>query len=210
MNHPISEQMNTDQNLRVVTEHAKAVGMLCMYWSTLEYSMGLVIEKLLEADASSSAIMLSTSRDISQKCEIARRLVHHRVRDDARNEWRHYFIGVLDVVQNILSPKRNRYVHDDWNQVEDQIIQYNRTIKLYKPEARAEKQLLFCVETASKPEEIWKLTDNVIKTFVCLTLMSENLRISSKFGLELTIPQPAIEVCKLNPQWKRLDGSEEN
>ena len=210
MNHPISEQMDADDSLYAVTEHAKAVGMLCMYWSTLEYVVGIAVEKLLDTDVETAAVMLSTSRDISQKCEILRRLAHHRIKDEALKEWRHYYLGIFDVIQNVLAARRNRYVHDDWNQVEDRIIQYNRTIKLNRPEAGADKRLVFSVESHSKPEDIWALTEIIIKTFVCLTLMSEQLRIFWKFGVALTIPQQAIEVCKLNPQWKRLDGSEEN
>ena len=89
-----SKKMITPQDY---LEHAQAIGGLCYQWSILERALVLLIEFLSGLDDKSIACLLSTSRDTSQRCEIASRLAVLKI---PHGPWRDCLLNTMSVIQN--------------------------------------------------------------------------------------------------------------
>lgn len=101
----MQNDLNDDDATRVISEHAEAVGLLCIYTATLDGTIVNFIEKLLESDDKTTACMVGSMPDMSQRAETAKRLAIHK---GPTQSWKDCAVGLLNLAQNGVGPKRNR------------------------------------------------------------------------------------------------------
>jgi hypothetical protein len=167
---PSDGDLTHEQQLDMLNEHARAVGMLCMYWSFLDRTISFVIERLLDQDEKTVACILTSANDTSQKCEMARRLAFLKADGPDWQEWRECMVGLLDHVQNDRA-----FVGPD-------MLQFDRRAKIGKSQSFQPAKLVHISERRSKPSEIGALWQHVCSVFIAMGLMSDIYRIGRKLG----------------------------
>jgi hypothetical protein len=202
MKHPFSQAFETSPELAVIAEHANAVGVLCMYWSVLEVTVSDLIRELSSSDETTTAAMLSSARDIGQRCEVAKRLAYIKQPSKKWAEWTRHLIGILDLIQNVLAPKRNRYVHDDWGLLDGKMSQFDRRLKILKPQSRMADCVITVTPRTSLPYDIWHLGVTVMTCIATLREMSETLHLHRQSRRTPKLHGPIVQLCELNPQWR--------
>lgn len=193
----MSEPTEIDRHTQIMMEHAEAVGSLCMFWAQLDLTLIVLIERLSELDEVTTACFTSTARDTSQRCEIARRLAFLKAPNDV---WRDCLIGILSRIQNDLASKRNRYIHDDWEIKNDELIQFERRVKIQKPQAKEALKLFHLTPRTARPGEINDLTSLVIELLVHVIFLGQDFVTWRKTGKQPVPNEKALLLSKSNPQ----------
>lgn len=111
----------------------------------------MMIEALSGCDEKTLACLLSTSRDTSQRCEIANKLLILKVDAGA---WRDCACDTFRLIQNKFCERRNHYVHDEWEFFQDDILRTNRTVKIVKTQSRTPQTLSYYSSIVTQTKEI--------------------------------------------------------
>jgi hypothetical protein len=170
----------------VMEEHAIALGLLCIYWATLDNAVAELLNNYLNSAPIGAAVV---APDISTRCEQVRKLAHV---SGPSGEWRECLLHILNMIQGEMAEARNRYVHDDWNISEAGMVRIDRRPKLKKPQAREAVQLITQTETVVPSEWIYQLTNRVVDTMVAIAFMTIDIRRWRKEGLTLAPPPQAL------------------
>ena len=150
-------------------EHALALGMLCIYWASLDRALDLVLERYLDADEKTVACITTSASDVSARCEMLKRLAYLKGPD---GEWRDCLVRLLNRVQGELAAERNRYVHDDWDLSAEGMIRIDRRAKVIKPQSRQPAQLVHVFKRVAPVALVEDLTQRIVDMMVALSLMS--------------------------------------
>jgi hypothetical protein len=189
----MSDDLQDQSEMAVVLQHAEAIGMLCIYMATLDHVITIFMERLLEIDETSAACVAASASDLSQRCEIVRRLVFLKAPSD---DWRECVTGLINVIQNEVAPRRNRFVHDDWAVRENEMVRHDRRIKIQRPQSHQPAQLIHLTKNVAPVSEITEITGVVVNLMVHLTMLTIGYRAWRKTGTQPELPQQAIDLSK--------------
>ena len=170
-------------------EHACAIGTICIQWALLDRTLDLLIEKIIGLDEPVTACLLSTSRDTSQKCEIAFRLSVQMVPDCA---WRECLFETIKIIQNKFCQKRNRFVHDELEFSETAINQFSRRVSTTKLQAGESLKLIFETSTEVKTADLDLFIADVTLVIFGLAIMGSQLSNSHISITSLVPPNPLM------------------
>lgn len=120
-------------------ELATELGFICIYWGWIEDSLDTFITELAELEHDQIAQALTGNVDVRQKIHMAKALSF--LRQDASGEWYKHAIKTLNVIDNDLRPKRNRYIHAAWYRPRKRIYLHKKIVKISKPQAFMPEEL---------------------------------------------------------------------
>lgn len=94
-----------------LTEFALGVGVLCQNWASIEHRCEMLfvhVAKLPDTAASYAMVRCITFRDLlsALKVGVVSTFTDHLCIDE--------IVETVDYIDNVLRPRRNRYVHDLW------------------------------------------------------------------------------------------------
>lgn len=115
------------------SEHAHAIGHLCIQWSFLENSLGLMLAILagLKDPQTRPAIIHNTNmRDKVQMLKSVGFLVRHN------DDWYERLRSVLIKIDDDLRNDRNRMIHDQWTSDREDVVRVTQMAKIIKEQAR--------------------------------------------------------------------------
>jgi len=190
----------------VIEEHALALGLLCIYWASLDNALANLLNTYLGSDDVGAAV---TAPDTSTRCEQIRKLAHVTGPD---GEWRDCLLRILRMIQKELAETRNRYIHDGWTISEAGMVRIDRRPKLQKPQARQPVQLVTESASVVPAEWVQLLTQRVIDTMVAIAFMAIDVRRwrdgesslkPTPLALDLSTCKPLVEIRPPAPtRWK--------
>ena len=184
-----------DFNWPVISTHAKAIGLLCIYTATLDNAIVRLIGRMLEVDEKTTACVTASAPDISHRCEMAKRLVHIKA---PNQQWRVCVTGLLNLTQEVIGPKRNRYVHDDWYVTGDDMVRLDTRVRVQKPGSFKEAELVHVTKSTQDVAEINDLTMKASGAALHLELQGANYENWRAGKLLQALPERAIQLSK----WK--------
>lgn len=169
--------------------------MLTIYCASLENALTSVIQRLLSADETTAKCIGTSVDKLAGRAALVQRLVL-RPGESPNENWRECMLCLCDQIANVVGPKRNRLVHDDWNISEQAIERHNPAIRIGKPSEREAKALLTYDAAPSHAPEIWHLTSTVIDIAFYLTTASIRYDIWKRTGRYRALPERAIRVSR--------------
>lgn len=178
-------------------DYASAVGLLVIYWATLENCLIDVTQSLLDCDDESAHSITSTIDKAVGRAMLIKRLCHRK--SSPSDEWRDCLSGFCDRIANDLSPLRNRFVHDEWFPTVRGIIKRDRKLKIQKAASRQPSSLVFSATQEVDITEIYVLTDAIVKTMVYMQFLGSDYRRWKHEGRVPHIPEQAIRLSKRFP-----------
>jgi hypothetical protein len=169
--------MSSKPSKKVITsqdylDHAESIGGLCYQWSILDRTLELLIQYLSGLDEKTTACLLSTSRDTSQRCEIASRLAVLKV---SNCPWRDCLLNALSVIQNKMCEKRNRTIHDEWEFSETRILRVTRAVKM-PMDSEQVRQLVYETKTPVEIGELDALIEDTTIALMGIVIMAAQVR----------------------------------
>jgi len=141
-----------------LTEHARAIGYVCIDWAWLELAVDAFVAQLMGLPIGSIEHRVSSaSTDFRAKLEILKALAHEK---QLSADWFVEVEKVVNAIDNDIRPLRNRVVHDLWHAGKDgsPTRAFSRN-KLARPQSHAPLELStfeICPMTSDQVEEISK------------------------------------------------------
>jgi hypothetical protein len=134
--------------------YALAVGALCNSWSKLEsYTRTLfLLVSGMPPDRHSYAIVHCLP--FNDQLTAIKVAFVGRARDPRLTETA---IAAINYIDNILGPRRNRYVHDLWqyDDYEQVAERFDRTVRIARPQSRKPLEVTALKITQEKLDDIW-------------------------------------------------------
>jgi hypothetical protein len=184
-----------DPDLKLLGDYAEAVGILTVYWASLENALTSVIERLLRCDPTTARCIGASVEKAAGRAMLIQRLVL-RPGESPADEWRDCMLGMCDQIANVLGPKRNRLIHDDWGISEDAVQRHNPGIRIGKAGERESKTLLTYEAAPSHVQDIWVLTGKVIDVAFHIVMVSWRYHQWKNGGPYAPLHERAILVSK--------------
>jgi hypothetical protein len=179
--------------------HALALGQLCMSWAVLDSYMDKILGHLLSVEDAKVSAITTSAGDISQRCEIIKRLV---VIENPGTAWRDWLIALVNRVSGELAPTRNRYIHDSWHIHDLKLIRVEKRGKVGKSQSRADVQFTYDTEHVTDPIEVEKLRLRVNLVFAMLAFAEMDLRVWRHNGGSLEPHPQYIAASKPNARYR--------
>ena len=154
-----------------LASHATEIGFLCIFWSRLELETSLLLFQLMQPVGDYEATITITNMDFREKIAAILALGFHKRPDDA---WFASLKQKLNDVDNDLRPARNRFVHDHWLQVGDEVIKFTMKTGVYYEQARTLALKLYEIQTLS-PAKILILSIKVLSASGALMSLRQQL-----------------------------------
>lgn len=173
-----------DAEWSIIDQHARAVGLLCIYMASLDSVVVRLIEHLSHADKNATACVVGSSPDISQRCEIAKRLAVLRA---AGTSWERCVTGILNLISEALAPRRNRYVHDEWYVVENVMVRNDRRPRVKKVKSFETPRLVSERPRVAALTDVHAVTSKAVDAMIHLTMLGLAYK-SSREGKSLGEP----------------------
>lgn len=170
------------QETQRLLAHHMSLGELCMTWAALDHMVDALFAPLLQCSKGQVASVVTNVENLSSRCEILKRLIHLEAPSD---QWREWFVALLDRVSNELAPLRNRYIHDYWDVKITGITRLDKRAKIGKPQSREAPILTFNTKHVTDPQEVAKLNQRCVAVLVGLSVAGQNLAIWRKTGRPL-------------------------
>jgi hypothetical protein len=128
-----------------------------MRWAFLEAMLDELVLSLLSVDTGDIGA-LTSNMEFHEKIKVVLALGFKKRLDD---DWFKQLKTLLDHIENVIGPQRNRYVHDLWTSdgVRVKKLEFRTAIK--KPQSRKPLELKTKHETSVKPEEIWAAAEAI-------------------------------------------------
>lgn len=99
-----------------IEDRAVQIGHMCVAWSSLELDLTILLSELTKfPDAPSKNILLG-SLELKSKIGATKALGFSRKPND---EWFHELEALLNEIDNVIRPERNRMIHDFWMHIPD-------------------------------------------------------------------------------------------
>ncbi len=118
--HPDADQFNT------------AVGIICRRWGAMENAIDITLSVLMQTPSRNITSAITSNCDIRTKLRILMVAGYeHKLSD----KWFKQFKELLDTIDNELRPERNRIIHDVWITDDEEILRWQRSTKVVKPQA---------------------------------------------------------------------------
>jgi hypothetical protein len=137
--------------MTALDDHAKAIGYVCVSWTELERILEGVATHLLGLKiASDEARCVFANVDFRSLVEIVKALSALKPVSEA---WFEAMERLLNSVDNVLRPRRNRVVHDWWHVHEDGVISRMHVRTKLKKDQSFKVKRLTTAEIADVPKE---------------------------------------------------------
>lgn len=153
-------------------EHLSAIGALCMSWSLMEAMLGELVRVLLNLELGQESESVSGNIDCRDQVQIALAVGFLKKIDD---KWFEELKIVLDLIDNDLRNKRNRYVHDLWTfdvtTYVVQKVQWKTVIK--RPQARKALELTTLHKTDVSVDDVWSASNAISDAAGRLALLAQ-------------------------------------
>lgn len=173
-------------------DHTEAIGELCCQWAFMDRILVVFIQIMANVEEKTISCLLSTSRDTSQRCEIATRLA---ILKAPNGPWRDCLLNSLSVIQNKMCDIRNRTVHDEWHFYETEILRVNRSVKALKNSKKV-KELIYETTTPFDLKETKKFIEDIKIVMMGLGVMSSGFQGGTDAMKLLKPPQPLLLLYK--------------
>jgi hypothetical protein len=196
-----------DFELGLISEYAEAVGLLTIYWATLENSLVHAIQNLLQTDDMTAACIGASADKAATRAQLIQRLVL-RPGESPSDQWRDVMLGLCDQVSNSLAKRRNRLIHDDWELDSDVINRRDPTIRIRQPAAGEAKALVKNPAAPSHIPEIRELTELVIDVMLHMSFMTLRYGSWKKTGQLPEIPEQAVRASKGMPRLRHQQDAQ--
>ncbi len=181
-----------DQEYNLIREYAEALGLLVIYWASLENTLSFCLQKLASVDEWTSDCIATSIGKAEGRAGLIQRFAL-RPGHSPSDEWRDCVIGMCIQITN-LSEKRNRLVHDDWFAQEDVITRQNNAIKIRKLGAGETKSILKSVPVPSHVGEIADLTQRTALIMLHMPFLCTSYERWKHKGRPVTVPPQAIQL----------------
>ena len=175
--------------------YATAIGALCLKWSELESDLRMLFVTATRMPTDGRASFgIAASLDLRDSLAAIKIVLVDRGPMDGATE---IAIGVIDFIDNVLRPRRNRLIHDSWTFRRDEETQaliverIDWTPKIRKDQAFAARTWKHLAFTEEAIDELW----NFIA--VCQEMARETYRIQ---GLLTGDPAAKEELLRSPPQ----------
>lgn len=123
-----------------------ALGRLCATWAILDREINALLSAILKITDAQAACIATEMNDAAPRCRLLKTLSHTI---PAPKEWKTALSDLTNVIMNDLSPSRNRYIHDQFGMSDENIVKFDRRVKLVKPQSFSEITLQF-----DQPEDV--------------------------------------------------------
>lgn len=134
--------------------YATEIGYFCIYWATIENQIDGLLSELTSSLKDDVAVIILANMDFRSKISSVMTLGFNRKPDE---KWFSDLKSVLDTIDNEIRTERNRYVHDYWVAIGDDIYKFQRQAKVYREQSR-KYAVKYGHVSQPKPYEIRTLT----------------------------------------------------
>jgi hypothetical protein len=169
------------------SDHAKALGELCIAYSALDWTLTLLYVPLLQCSEAQAVCI--ADENISRRCASAKKLLH--LEDDLPQDWLDWAVALLGRADGELGGLRNRLIHDSYHINETRTVRIDRRAKMAKPQSRKKTAITYNTEHAAPLTEIERVDRCVGTVSWALLAATQNLAAWRLTG------QPPV----LDPQW---------
>jgi hypothetical protein len=140
-----------------LSRHISALGHICVEWASLEGTVDIVLACLIPLPMDDAARCITANADIRDKIQMIKGLAIAR-----HVSWAEDLTSVIDLVDNVLRPQRNRYIHDSWISLKKgNPRQFQRAMKIKRPQARQPLQLTTVHVSERTLGEMWRLIERI-------------------------------------------------
>ena len=161
--------------------HARALGVLCITWATLDRHLTDLLADMVPCTRKAAAC-LAMADNVAPRCETIKKLAYEKGFQD---EWCETLGAGLDNILN-LARSRNRFVHDYWAVQEGQLERLDKRALVKSKGAKLGKELVFETWHKHLPEEVSDLSVKVAQAIVFIQVA--RLDAQSEHGVPLQEP----------------------
>lgn len=159
-------------------KHFAAIGKLCASWALLDRELNRLLAVMLNCDAKQIAAIATQVDNVAARCRLIRHLIYTI---PGQKWWRDDFEKVLTIIEQKISAKRNRYVHDSWTVDDEKMwVKTDRRSKLETVQKINSKILTFDDKQKVARDEIGQLNHNVIVAMICIHDIIDDIGCYSK------------------------------
>lgn len=139
-------------------DHATAIGYLCFEVAHLENTMRYFFNTLVGCSQEEARIIFdATGNSIASKCDLIINISRLKKPDD---EWFNAVEAVLNHVKTVIAPKRNRFIHDQWFNVDEGIpIKVDHRVGVKKKGAHQPREMLPPMRQEVDLQTIWDIVN---------------------------------------------------
>ena len=105
---------------------ALIIGHICIQWSRIEDVLDFAIGRLAYLEEGSITYAITSNLDIRNKIQTLKALAFARRTSD---DWFKELSSLLDGIDNVLRPERNKYVHSHWKLPDGKLTRISRRIR---------------------------------------------------------------------------------
>lgn len=136
-------------------EHARAIGYLCIFYSALEDRVNQSLEILSGLDEDLNRVY-TNQIDLKKKIPILNALAFTKRPSE---QWYRDIETVSWAIIEWVSPKRNRFVHDQWLSLPSGAVRFYQRTRIRKPQSRQPLTLTTGERIPQFAGDIWALVD---------------------------------------------------
>lgn len=150
-----------------------ALGHVCVFWAWLEKTLDDLIldlaplndHKLTKTQIEQLRDVLLLDTDIRTKIKIVRSVAFICRWDDT---WFAKLDKILNRIDNVLRPKRNRVIHGHWGVPKKSLERVSKQAKLYRPQSFTKQVLTTREQVPVKMREIRRLYQQILAAQISL------------------------------------------
>ena len=157
MTTPTLDELVSDYKNLPTSDHAHAIGHLCLQWNFVEHTSDIFLSFLANLDDTEIRAAIINNADARDKWRMIDAVGFIKRPND---DWYRRLKEVINRINNELRPERNRMVHDRWISLKDEIVRLTPMGKIIKEQSR---QLAFKAGYGKpiKEAEVWELVVSV-------------------------------------------------
>lgn len=171
--------------------HAKAIGDLCIGFSSLDWAITQLYVPLLQCSEAQAVCV--ADENISRRCTSAIKLLHL---EDLPLDWLNWVVALLRRADGELGPMRNRYIHDAYAINETSTVRIDRRPKLGKPQSRQRQTVTYNTEHDAPLAEIEQARECVSTVRWALAAATQSLAVWRQTGQIPELDLLWLPACK--------------
>ena len=147
-------------------KHFIAIGKLCASWARLDRDLNRLLSALLSCNPLQTAAIATQIDNVAGRCRLIRHLLYTI---PGQKWWRDEVEKLITAIEQKISSKRNRYVHDSWVINDEKLfVKIDRRARLEKVQFIDSKMLTYDAKDQISAEDIHELHYNVIIAIACI------------------------------------------
>jgi hypothetical protein len=189
---------------------ARAIGNVCIWWTAIESTthdiilhMASCLDPTFDRHIARDVLHITISNeDIRQKFATAK-LLAHMIEYESSPKFYEKVEKLLNYLDNVARPERNRYVHDDWSHDGNEIIRSRLGAKIERVQSRQRSIALWTERRFPSIEAIESFVTNLEDAHLDLAELDNHIAwLTEQNGQPPKHPQP------LPLEWKSLTHHE--